>query len=276
MRSAPCTLFFRVGSLRFVFAKLLICAAIFMKTPAAVAADRHGGSDRVSIAAAANLVYALDALTASFRQSEPAVTITVATGASGTLVAQIRDGAPYDVFLSADVDYPRALIASGNAKPASLTVFALGRLVLWTTRADVPLDSFAAAVRSPRVRKLALANLDTAPYGRAARQTLEALDLWTEAKRKLVMGENITQTAQFVETGNADAGFVALSLVLSPRLRDHGHWLLVPESLHTPIAQGAVLTARGSHNPAAARYLAFLRSEAARKILERFGYGLPP
>lgn len=250
--------------------KLRLLVLLLLALPAFARA-----AETVSVAAAANLVYALDELNAAFRQAEPEVALTSATGASGNLVAQIRHGAPYDVFLSADLDYPRALIASGDADAATLTLFATGRLVLWTTRPAVPLESIADTVRHPRVRTLALAHLETAPYGRAARETLEKLGAWADVQPKIVIGENITQTAQFVETGNADAGFVALSLVLSPKLADRGRWIEVPAELHAPLEQGAVITRHGSANPAAARYLAFLRSARAREIFQRFGYATP-
>lgn len=248
----------------------------FLLVFAAVARCANASSrPSLSVSAAANLVYALEALNAAFHETAPEVKLTVATGASGNLVAQIRHGAPFDVFLSADLDYPRALVDSGHADAASLMTFATGRLVLWTTRADVPLDSLADLVRNDLVRKLALAHLETAPYGRAAHETLEKLGAWTDLQSKIVIGENITQTAQFVETGNADAGFVALSLVLSPKLKDRGRWIEVPAELHTPLDQGAVITRHGAANPAAARYLAFLRSEQAREIFRRFGYAVP-
>lgn len=243
-----------------------------------------GPGPSVSVAAAANLVYALEALNAAFLSSENPLskvgeptTLTSTTGASGTLVAQIRHGAPFDLFLSADLDYPQALVASGHADASSLLTFATGRLVLWTTRpgAAITLASIAGTVGDPAVKKLAVANHDTAPYGRAALQALDRLRLASVAQPKLVTGENITQTAQFVETGAADAGFVALSLVLSPKLKDRGRWLEVPATLHAPLAHGAVLTTRGAANPAAARYLAFLRTEPAKKILRDFGYAVP-
>ncbi len=232
-------------------------------------------AEAVSVAAAANLVYALDALNAEFKRAEPAVTVTTATGASGNLVSQIRNGAPYDVFLSADLDFPQALIKSGQADAKSLATFATGRLVLWTTRLGVELPSIVDAVRNPAVHKLAIANVESAPYGRAAKQALEKLGAWTEVQPKLVTGENITQTTQFVETGNADAGFVALSAVLAPQLNGKGRWLEVPAGLYAPLAQGVVLTTRGAANPAAARYLAFLQGPTARKILGDFGYTVP-
>jgi molybdate transport system substrate-binding protein len=231
--------------------------------------------ESVSVAAAANLVYALDALNAQFKKASPHVTLTSTTGASGNLVAQIKNGAPFDVFLSADLDYPQALIDTGAADASSLLTFAIGQLVLWTAKPNLPVSDIAATVRNPAVQKLAIAHLKTAPYGRAAQQALEKLGVWDIAQPKLVTGENITQTSQFVETGNADAGFVALSIVLSPKLKNKGRWIEVPANLYAPLAQGVVLTKRGSTNPAAKRYLEFLRSDAAKKILSDFGYDVP-
>ena len=234
-------------------------------------------AENVSVAAAANFVYALDALNAAFRQAAPTVTVTTATAASGSLVAQIRNGAPFDVFLSADLDYPRALIKAGEADASSLVTFATGRLVLWTMRPGLALDDLVAAVRNPDVKKLAVANPATAPYGRASRQALEQLGLWAEAQPKLVVGENISQTAQFIETGNADAGFVALSLVLSPKLTNRGRWAEIPPALYAsvPLDHAGVLTVHGAANPAARRYLEFLATAPAKKILRDFGYGVP-
>ncbi|GAB1488098.1 molybdate ABC transporter substrate-binding protein [Opitutaceae bacterium] len=238
--------------------------------------DMARAASTLSVAAASNLVYALDELNAAFRRSAPDVTLTSATGASGSLVAQIGNGAPFDVFLSADLDYPQALIKSGQAMHESLVTFAVGRLAIWTIKDGVNVSSLAAVTTDSAVRRIAIAQVETAPYGRAARQALDKEGLWTSIQPKLVTGENITQTAQFVETGNADAGFVALSLVLSPRLKDQGRWTEVPAHLYAPLDQGAVITKRGAANPAAARYLEFLRGPEARKILERFGYGVPP
>lgn len=226
----------------------------------------------LSIAAASNLVYVLDELLAAFRAIEPHVALTVATGASGSLVAQIQNGAPFDVFLSADLVYPQSLVNRGHADAKTLTTFATGRLVLWTTKTAMTLGSIEDVLRKPAVRRIALANPDTAPYGNAARSVLERLGLWDEVQPKVVLGETITQTAQFVETGNADVGFVALSLVLSPKLKNHGHWIPVPDELYLPIAQGAVITQRGSRNAAAGRFLKFLHSHSAREIFIRFGY----
>ena len=231
--------------------------------------------DRLFIAAAANFVYVLDPLNAQFKKLDPETEVTVVTGSSGNLVAQIKNGAPYDLFLSADMGFPEALIKSGFGEKESLTKFTAGQLVLWTTKPGLKLSSIASAVGSPAVQKLAIANTETAPYGRAAKEALMKLGVWTEVEPKIVTGENITQTAQFVETGNADAGFVAMSLVLSPKLKNKGVWIEVPAELYAPLDHGAVITQHGGDNPAAKRYLVFLQSAEARKILERFGYRVP-
>jgi molybdate transport system substrate-binding protein len=232
-------------------------------------------AEKVSVAAAANLVYALDAVNAAFQRAEPDVELTASTGASGNLFAQIKNGAPFDVFLSADTDYPQALIKAGAADERSLTVFAVGRLALWTTRPGVSVSSVEAAVRDPAVKKIAIANAEHAPYGRAAKQALLKLHLLQEAEPKFVVGENISQTAQFVETGNADLGFVALSHVVSPKLQSQGSYLEVPADLYDRLDHAGVLTRRGAGNAAAQRYLAFLSSLTAQKIFAQFGYGLP-
>ncbi len=231
----------------------------------------------VSIAAAANLTYALDALTAEFRREAPEVTVTTAYGASGNLLAQIEHGAPFDLFLSADAEFPHNLIEAGGADATTLRTFALGRLVLWTTRADLDPSDLAKLVRNSTVKKVAIAQPRSAPFGRAAQAALEKLGLWQTVQPKLVFGENISQTAQFVDTGNADAGFVAMSLVVATRLAHRGRWTEVPPALygHVPLEQAGILTSHGAANEAARRYLAFLRSDAAREILDRFGYGVP-
>jgi molybdate transport system substrate-binding protein len=273
MQDRPCRDFFRVGSLSFCFTRFFLgglvafCVASGFQVNAANPATRP-----LSIAAAANLVYALDELNAAFRSSHPEVALSSAVGASGNLVAQIRAGAPYDLFLSADLESSQALIAMGHAQADSLVTFATGRLVLWTMRSDLALEQIDPALRAENVRRIALANTDTAPYGRAAQEVMRSLGVWESLQRKLVVGDNITQTAQFVESGNADLGFVALSLVRSPKLEGRGRWLLVPDQLHAALAHTAVLTNRGAANSAAVEYLSFLRSEPAREILKRFGY----
>lgn len=236
-----------------------------------------GAQDRVSVAAAANLIYALDSLHVAFKQVAPDVVVTVTTGASGTLYAQIKNGAPFDVFLSADTEYPAQVVAARLGEANSLRTFATGRLVLWTTQPGLDVASLPGALRAPAVKKIALAQPRSAPYGRAAQAALEKLGAWSELRSQFVFGESISQTAQFVETGSADLGFVALALVLSPKLKSQGRWQEVPPALYAGVSldHTGVLTHRGAQNRAAKRYLEFLGSPPAKRILRDFGYGVP-
>jgi molybdate transport system substrate-binding protein len=252
----------------------LLTIGLALVCPRLPAAD---APPKVAVAAAANLIYALDALQREFARAAPEIKVTTTTGASGNLFAQVKNGAPFDIFLSADTEFPRAVVAAGLGDPTTLCTFATGRLVVWTTRTEVGVGDLAAAVRDPRVKRIALAQPRAAPYGRAAQAALEDAGVWSEIERKLVFGESISQTAQFVETGNADLGLVALSLVLSPQLAHKGTWHEVPAKLYSRVslAHGAVLTTRGAANPAARRYLEFLRGPAGQAILRQFGYGPP-
>jgi molybdate transport system substrate-binding protein len=173
------------------------------------------------------------------------------------------------------MDYPRTLITNDQADATSLTPFAIGRLVLWTTNPRIKLADPMTALTNSRVRHIAIAHLQTAPYGRAALQALAKLNLTSKLRPKFVIGENISQAAQFVASGNADLGFVAMSLVLAPQLKDSGQWIEVPAAWHTPIIQGAVITKQGVANPASRKFLAFLQAPVARKIIAGFGYHVP-
>jgi len=238
------------------------------------AAASHGAGS-VAVAAAANLTHFLGPLDAAFLKKYPDVAIRAETGASGSLVTQIANGAPYDVFLSADTEYPRHLAEMGPAPRESVVTFAYGRLVLFTGRSEINLTTVEDVVRDSRVLRIAIANPKSAPYGRAAEEALGNLAILDLARPRFVYGENITQTAQFVASGNADVGFVAMSLVVAPAMAQTGRWIEVPSSLYTPIAQGAVLTAKGRTNPEARRYLEFLTGPEAQSLFRNFGYGLP-
>jgi molybdate transport system substrate-binding protein len=227
------------------------------------------------VAAASDLVYCLDELHAAFRRENPDIELKTSTGSSGNFFAQIKNGAPFDIFLSADLSYPRELIKAGLADEKSLTPYAAGRIVLWTTNDKIDLTPGLAALTATAIRKIAIANPDHAPYGRAAKASLEYFKIWDQMETKVVYGENIAQTAQFVETGNADAGIVALALVLSPKLANVGHWVEIPPESYPRLDQAAVVTKKGCDNPASALYLTFLRSPSARKIFDRFGFRLP-
>ena len=261
------------SGLRRTRAALAAAALLVCLLPAAPAAR---AADSVSIAAAADLVFCLDELDATFKQAHPGADLKVASGSSGNFTTQIKNGAPFDVFLSADMSYPRDLVKAGLADEKSLTQYAVGRLVFWTARPEsVDVTRGLAILASPEpVRKLAVANPDHAPYGRAAKEALQHEKLWDAVQPRVVLGENIAQTAQFVETGNADAGLVALALVLSPRLAKVGRWQEIPVDFYGKLEQGVVLTNAGAKNPLARAYLEFLRSPEARRVFDRYGFRL--
>jgi molybdate transport system substrate-binding protein len=227
------------------------------------------------VAAASDLAYCIDDLASAFRREVPQAELKFSTGASGNFFAQIRNGAPFDVFLSADMDYPRELARLGEADAATLAPYAIGRIALWSGDGSIDVTQGLGVLLEARVKRVAIANPATAPYGRAARAALEHAGLWEAVQPKLVIGENIAQTAQFVQSGNAQLGFVSLASLRSPKLAGSGRYYLVPEAGLAPIEQGAIVTQRGKATPLAARFVRFLGSPAARAILEKNGFGLP-
>ena len=221
------------------------------------------------IAAASNLHVAVLPLQAAFQEEHPDIRLEFSFGSSGNLVAQISQGAPFDVLLSADLAYPQAVIASGHAAPDSVITFAIGQLALWP---HPPTDDWVGTLRSTKVRRIALAQPDTAPFGMAARRALIDAQLWELAERKLIIGENVAQALHFAESGNVDYAFVAASLLVGrPRL---GEGLLIPLAPDA-LAHGAVVI-KGRENTAAAQtFLDWLGGDAAKKILVEQGYRLP-
>ena len=177
--------------------------------------------------------------------------------------------------MSADVLFPRELIRAGLADEGTLQIYAVGRIVLWTStpdKVDVAKGFDLLRDADGPVKRLAVANPDHAPYGRAAKEALQHEKLWDAVQSRVVTGENIAQTAQFVETGNADAGFVALSLVLSPKLSKVGKWWEVPADTYNKLEQGVVLTKTGANNPLAKMYVEFLKTDEARAIFDKYGF----
>lgn len=245
----------------------------FTLTPAARADEPAPQS--LTIAAASDLAYCIDALNAEFRRQHPDVDLKTTTGASGNFFAQIKAGAPFDVFLSADLGYPRELIEAGLAEESSLLLYATGHLALWTTREGIDLSVGLASLASPAIKRIAIANPDVAPYGRAAKAALQSAGVWDAVRDRLVLGENIAQTAQFVQTGNAEVGLVSLSLLKSPKMAGIGRHVEIPEALHPRLEQGGVITRHGRPNPLAAAYLQFLASPGARAVFDRYGFLLP-
>ncbi|QFY89573.1 molybdate ABC transporter substrate-binding protein [Magnetovirga frankeli] len=226
----------------------------------------------VRVAVAANFALPMQQIVAEFERST-GHRAGVSLGGTGKLFAQISHGAPFEVFLAADQRAPARLVAEGKALADSRFTYARGRLVLWSSQPDL-LDADASALQQGRFSRLAIANPRVAPYGAAALAVLEGLGLLEMVRPKLVQGENIAQTYQFVASGNAELGFVARSQVMRDGQLQAGSAWPVPERLHPPLRQDAVLLLRGKDNPAARALLAFLRSEAAGSIIQSFGYGL--
>lgn len=233
-------------------------------------------ADVPAVAAASDLRYALDDITAQF-QRDTGRSVRVSYGSSGVYTAQIRQGAPFELFLSADENFVFALADAGRTEDRG-ELYAVGRLVLfspegagWTP--DPEFRGLKAALDAKAIRRFALANPEHAPYGRAAEQALRRLGLWDAIRPQLVLGENVSQAAQFAASGSAQGGLFAYSLVLAPAYRGKGAYVLVPEALHAPLRQRMVLV-KGAGTTARALYR-YLQQPAARRVLERYGFSLP-
>lgn len=239
-----------------------------------VAASRPVPAQAVSIAAASDLQYVMPGLTDQF-QRDTGHRMTTTFGSSGNFFSQIQNGAPFDLFFSADIEYPRRLVAGGFVDAGSLVEYATGRIVLWA-RKDRPLTGRGLeALLAPSVRRIAIANPVHAPYGRAAIAALTHQGLHARVRTKLVHGENVAQAAQFVESGNADAGIIALSLALAPVLKEHGVYYEIPAQFHPPLTQAAVVVSASRRKDAARAFLAFLRTPEAVRVLAAAGFSLP-
>lgn len=225
------------------------------------------------VAVAANFAEVAERLAKDFERESGHKLIFVA-GSTGKLYAQIANGAPFDAFLSADQATPERLEKEGLAVAGSRFTYATGRLTLWSSEPGRIGSDGAATLREGKLRLLAIANPDLAPYGSAAKQTLGKLGLWERFKDRIVMGETIGQAHALVASGNADLGFVALSYVLSPRNEIKGSRWDVPSDLYAPLHQDAVLLARAAGNPAARGFLGFLRGEKTRAVIRTYGYGV--
>lgn len=233
------------------------------------------GTVEVQVAAASDLRFALGEIAGQFERLR-GVRVRITLGSSGQLAAQIEQGAPFDVFFSADETFVRTLADRGAIRRDSIRLYALGRIVLWV-RADSPVDVGIGfgALTDGRVRYVAIANPAHAPYGAAAEQALKSAGVYDRVQSKLVLGENISQTLQFVQTGNADAGIVALSLAVAPAIKPAGRYWLVPSYLHRPIRQAVGVTMRSAQPALAAAFVAFVNSPSGREIMRRYGFTLP-
>ena len=228
-------------------------------------------AEQVLVAVAANFVPPFREVAMEFEKAT-GHNVQVASGSSGNFYAQIKNGAPFDVFFSADNERPKLLEDEGLGVKGSRFTYAIGRLVLWSP--DPKLVKGEDTLRSESFKHLAIANPKTAPYGLAAMQAMQKLGLWERLQPRLVMGENLGQTMGFIESGNAELGFLALSQVMDPKMKGKGGRWDVPINLHEPIQQDVVLLAKGKENPAAKALMDFMGGPQATAIIERYGYEL--
>ena len=227
----------------------------------------------ILIAAASNLRFAMHEICRDFQEANSSIQTKVSYGSSGNFFAQIKQGAPFDIFFSADETYPELLEKDGLTAKGTQKVYAVGKIVLWVSNeSKVDFDKGMQAVTFPAVKKLAIANPRHAPYGRAAEESLRYYGLWERVKGKLIYGENISQTAQFVHTGAADAGIIALSLAISPKMLHEGRYWIIPDESHSDIEQIYVVLKKGKGKKNIRKFLDFIHGEKGGKILSRYGF----
>jgi molybdate transport system substrate-binding protein len=247
------------------FGPLFLCLLFSLRAPSASA-------ETITIAAAANLRPAMEEVVKRFKIAHRGDEVILVFGSSGKAHAQIQQGAPYDLFFSADTALPQDLVNKGYAA-SEVKFYATGRLVLWRTNRSAPItlkDLTAASIK-----RIAIANPKHAPYGKRAEEALRKMGLWEEVKPKLVYGEDIMQTAQFVQTGNVQVGIIALSLALNPQLAKRGSYWLIPDTLHQPLEQGYVILKHAAHKGLAHKFAAFISDHATRKVMTKYGFTLP-
>lgn len=231
----------------------------------------------LTIAAAADLKFALDTLSREFHSQHPEIRPAITYGSSGNFYAQIQNGAPFDLYLSADAEYPRKLTADGLALDDNTFLYAIGRIVVWVPETS-PIDVEKLGIESlfaPSVQKIVIANPQHAPYGKAAVAALKTLGVYEKAVPNLVLGENIAQTAQFVQSGAADIGIIALSLALAPEMKTHGRYWEIPLDAYPKMEQGGMILKRSARTPEARVFRDFLVSNHGRAVLEQYGFFLP-
>jgi molybdate transport system substrate-binding protein len=236
----------------------------------------HAESSTLTIAAASDLQFALGEMAPAFEKATGSV-VKLSFGSSGNFVAQITAGAPFDLFFSADDVYPKRLIETGLALPESFYRYAVGRIVLWVPK-DSPIDMEREGMRAllhPAVRKIAIANPAHAPYGKAAVAAMQSAELYERVQSRLVLGENISQAAQFVQSGNAEIGLLSLSLVTSATMKERGRFWLIPAETYPSLQQAVVILHRSREGVLAQAFIDFIKGKEGKAILERYGFKIP-
>src|SRR3954462_1314092 len=232
-------------------------------------------ADDLNVAAASDLSFAMKELAANY-EKQTGTPVKVTLGSSGNFFTQIQNGAPFDMFFAADIDYPKKLEAAGLGEPGTLYQYATGKIVMWvpaTSKLDV--SKGLALLLEPAVRKISIANPKHAPYGRAAVAAMTQQGIYDKLIDKLVFGENISQATQFVESGNADVGIIALSLAIAPAMADKGRYFEIPQEMSPPLDQGAIVIKASRKKDEAKQFLAFLKTPESVALMQRYGFKLP-
>lgn len=245
----------------------IIFTILFYISPATKAQSNQ----QILIAAASDLKFALDSVITVFKKANADADIKVSYGSSGQFCTQIQNSAPFDIFFSADIQYPQLLKEKGLTI-TDTKIYGIGKLVIWSKKID-PNQKQLNSLLDPAISKIAIANPEHAPYGKRAVESLNYYKIYDNVKDKLVFGENIAQTAQFVTTGSADIGIIALSLALSPTMQQlGGKYYLIPEKSHQLLEQGYVILKHGESNQLAKKFYDFAASKAAIAILSKYGF----
>ena len=232
-------------------------------------------AEEITIAAASDLNFAFREIATEY-ENTTGNHVRLTLGSSGNFFAQIQNGAPFDLYFSADIAYPRNLEEAGLTVPGSLYLYAIGRIVLWTGN-ESHLDLFKGleVLREQTIKKIAIANPKHAPYGRAAVAAMEYFKVYDQVKDRLILGENISQAAQFIESGACDVGIIALSLAVAPAMKSKGTYWEVPAVAHLPLEQGAVILKSSKNQEAARQFLEFIKGPNGQEIMKRYGFIVP-
>ena len=251
-------------------ARLLLCVMLVLLCRPAIAS-----ADDIAVAAASDLHFAIKELIVEY-EKQTGHHVKLSLGSSGNFYAQLQQGAPFDLYFSADIGYPKKLEEAGLTVPGSLYRYAVGRVVLWAPKqSPVEVSKGLTVLRDAAVRKIAIANPKHAPYGRAAVAAMERSQVYAEVKDRLVLGENISQAAQFIESGACDVGIIALSLAMAPIMKSAGSYWLIPAEAHPPLEQGAVIMKQSKQQDAARHFLQFMQSPQGQEVMTRYGFTLP-
>jgi molybdate transport system substrate-binding protein len=236
---------------------------------------RQADADEITVAAAADLTFAFRDVAVKFQQ-QTGNQVKLSFGSSGNFFSQIQNGAPFDLFFSADVSYAKKLDDAGLTEPGTLYQYAVGKIVLWApSGSKLDLSSGLRVLRDPAIRKIAIANPEHAPYGRAAVEAMRHEGIYDEVKDKIVLGENISQTAQFVQSGNAEIGIIALSLAVAPAMKDKGKYFEIPAADYPAIEQAAVILKSSKKKDLARKFVSYLKTPATTALMERYGFAVP-